>query len=101
MKIKASITIITALAAGVLSTAAQVTVDVRLDSVQFWVGQQDGLDLTVTLPAKHKLELPPIKAGDELMPDVEVVEVLKPESLRDEMKEEIKAMLDKYRNDDE
>ena len=29
------------------------------------------------------------------------VEVLKPESLRDEMKEEIKAMLDKYMNDDE
>lgn len=80
MKIKAIITIITALAAGVLSAAAQVTVDVRLDSVQFWVGQQDGLDLTVTLPAKHKLELPPIKAGDELMPDVEVVEVLKPDT---------------------
>ena len=77
VKIKA---IITALAAGILSAAAQVTVDVRLDSVQFWVGQQDGLDLTVTLPAKHKLELPPIKAGDELMPDVEVVEVLKPDT---------------------
>ena len=29
------------------------------------------------------------------------VEVLKPESLREEMKEEIKAMLDKYRNDNE
>ena len=60
--------------------AAQVTVDVKLDSVQFWVGQQDGLDLIVSLPVKARLTLPGIKSGDELMPDLEVVEVMRPDT---------------------
>ena len=59
---------------------SQVVVEVRLDSVQFWVGQQDGLDLTVSLSANDKLELPLIKAGDELLPNFEVVEVLRPDT---------------------
>lgn len=63
-----------------LTSTSQVVVEVRLDSVQFWVGQQDGLDLTVSLSTKDKLELPPIKAGDELLPNFEVVEVLRPDT---------------------
>lgn len=77
---KRSIIFAVGLAVMLMNAAAQVTVDVKLDSVQFWVGQQDGLDLTVSLPAKDKLEMPPIKAGTELMPDVEVVEVMEPDT---------------------
>ena len=54
---------------------AQVQVDVKLDSLQLFIGQQTGLTLSVTLDAKQKLRMPDIKKGQELIPDVEVVEV--------------------------
>ena len=54
---------------------AQVQVDVKLDSLQLFIGQQTGLTLSVTLDAKQKLQMPDIKKGQELIPDVEVVEV--------------------------
>lgn len=55
---------------------AQVTVTARLDSVQFYVGQQDGLEVQVSFPADKTLQLPPVKKGMEIIPNVEVVEVL-------------------------
>jgi hypothetical protein len=55
---------------------AQVQVDVKLDSLQLFIGQQTGLTLSVTLDTKQKLQMPDIKKGQELIPDVEVVEVL-------------------------
>lgn len=61
-------------------SSAQVTVDIRLDSVQFFVGQQDGLELQVTIDARQKLQFPVLKPGDQLVPDVEVVEILKPDT---------------------
>ena len=59
---------------------AQVQVDVKLDSMQLFIGQQTGLTLSVTLDAKQKLRMPDIKKGMELVPDVEVVEVDKPDT---------------------
>ena len=57
------------------SARAQVQVDVKLDSLQLFIGQQTGLTLSVTLDTKQKLRMPDIKKGQELIPDVEVVEV--------------------------
>ena len=57
------------------SVKAQVQVDVKLDSLQLFIGQQTGLTLSVTLDTKQKLRMPDIKKGQELIPDVEVVEV--------------------------
>ena len=50
-------------------------VDVKLDSLQMFIGQQMDLTLSVTLDAKQKLQMPDIKKGMELIPDIEVVEV--------------------------
>ncbi len=60
---------------------AQVTVTARLDSVQFFVGQQDGLELQVTLPAGKTLQLPPFKKGMEIISDVEIVEMDAPDTV--------------------
>ncbi len=57
------------------SVKAQVQVDVKIDSLELYIGQQTGLTLSVTLDAKQKLRMPDIKKGQELIPDVEVVEV--------------------------
>ena len=54
---------------------AQVTVTARLDSVQFYVGQQDGLELQVSMPAGRALQMPVLKKGMEIIPNVEIVEV--------------------------
>ncbi len=59
---------------------AQVTVDVRIDSLQLLVGEQTGLTLNVTLDSKQKLTLPQLKPGDELIPNVEVLEVSRPDT---------------------
>lgn len=60
---------------------AQVTVSARLDSVQFFVGQQDGLELQVTMPAGKHLQLPDFRKGIEIVPNVEIVEVEKADTL--------------------
>lgn len=54
---------------------AQVSVTARLDSVQFLVGQQDGLELEVSMPAGHDLLLPELKKGMEIIPNVEIVDM--------------------------
>ena len=59
---------------------AQVQVDVKLDSLQLFIGQQTGLTLSVTFDAKQKLRLPDIKKGQELIPNVEVVDLGKPDT---------------------
>ena len=45
-----------------------------------FIGQQTNLTLSVTLDAKQKLQMPDIKKGQELIPDIEVVEVGKPDT---------------------
>ncbi len=59
---------------------AQVQVDVKLDSLQLFIGQQTGLTLSVTLDAKQKLRLPDIKKGQELIPNIEVVDLGNPDT---------------------
>ena len=63
-----------------LSVRAQVQVDVKLDSTALFIGQQTGLTLSVTYDAKQKLKMPDIKKGQELIPDIEVVEVGEPDT---------------------
>ncbi|MCM1371612.1 MAG: hypothetical protein NC113_00650 [Bacteroides sp.] len=60
---------------------AQVTVNARLDSVQFYVGQQDGLELSVTMPVGKTLQLPPFRKGMEIISDVEIVDVDVPDTV--------------------
>lgn len=60
---------------------AQVTVTTRLDSVQFYVGQQDGLELLVSMPAGCTLQMPALKKGMELVPNVEIVQVDDPDTV--------------------
>lgn len=59
---------------------AQVQVDVKLDSLQLFIGQQTDLTLSVTFDAKQKLVMPNIKKGQELIPDIEVITVGKPDT---------------------
>ena len=54
----------------VSAARAQVTVTARLDSVQFYVGQQDGLELQVSMPAGRALQMPVMKRGMEIIPNV-------------------------------
>ena len=62
--------------------SAQVNVTARLDSVGFFVGQQDGIELQVVMDAGRHLQLPRIRKGDMLVPNVEVVDVLKADTQR-------------------
>jgi hypothetical protein len=64
-----------------LNSSAQVSVVARLDSVNFYVGEQDGLELQVTLPSNQRLQLPPFKKGMEIVPNVEIVEIDKPDTI--------------------
>lgn len=63
-----------------LSIRAQVQVDVKLDSLQLFIGQQTDLTLSVTIDAKQKLVMPDIKKGQELIPNIEVVTIGKPDT---------------------
>ena len=74
-------TIISVLALLALATArAQVNVDVRIDSLQLLIGEQTGITLSVSMDARQKLEMPQLKSGQQLVPNVEVVQVMKPDT---------------------
>lgn len=62
------------------SVQAQVTVDLKIDSLQLLVGEQTGITLDVSLGANQQLTLPAISKGSELVPNVEVVEVSSPDT---------------------
>jgi hypothetical protein len=64
----------------VLHGNAQVLVDVKVDSLQLFIGEQTNLTLDITLGAKQKLQLPALKKGDQLIPNVEVVEIQRPDT---------------------
>ncbi len=59
---------------------SQVLVDVKMDSLQLLVGQQTGVTLNVTIDQSQQLTLPALKPGDQLVPNVEVLEVSKPDT---------------------
>lgn len=62
------------------SVLAQVTVDIKIDSLQLLVGEQTGITLNVSLGSHNKLKLPQFRNGDELIPNVEIVEVMPPDT---------------------
>ena len=64
----------------VIGIRAQVQVDVKIDSLQLFIGQQTDLTLSVTYDAAQKLVMPDIKQGQELIPNIEVVTVGKPDT---------------------
>ena len=64
----------------VFNVDAQVLVDVKVDSLQLLIGEQTNLTLGVTLGAKQKLQLPALKKGDQLIPNVEVVNIQCPDT---------------------
>lgn len=59
---------------------AQVIVDVKVDSLQLFIGEQTNLTLGVTLGAKQKLQLPALKKGEQIIPNIEIVNVLRPDT---------------------
>lgn len=56
---------------------AQVTVDVKMDSLELFVGEQTRITLDVSTDAGAKVVMPRLKAGDMIVPGVEVVDVAK------------------------
>ena len=64
----------------VYNVNAQVLIDVKVDSLQLLIGEQTDLTLGVTLGAKQKLLLPELKKGDQLIPNVEVVNIQRPDT---------------------
>ncbi len=61
--------------------SAQVTVDIKIDSLQLFIGEQTGITLDVSMDANQHLVLPMLRNGDELVPNVEVVEVMDPDTI--------------------
>lgn len=59
---------------------SQVTVDVKIDSLELFVGQQTRITLDVSCDKKAQLIMPQLSAGSELTQGVEIVEVEKPDT---------------------
>lgn len=59
---------------------SQVLVNAKIDSLQLFIGQQTDVVLNITLDAKQKLQLPALKKGDELIPNIEVINVHRPDT---------------------
>lgn len=70
-----------------MPASAQVQFEVRIDSLELMIGEQTGITLDLTCNKGQKIALPQLKAGDELMPNVEIVTASVPDtSLLDEGK---------------
>ena len=52
-----------------------MTFDAKIDSLNLFIGQQTVITLDVSMGAGQKLEFPPLKKGDQLVPNVEVVDI--------------------------
>lgn len=59
---------------------AQVSFHVHIDSVEFYIGEQTRLTLDLVTNKSQNIILPKYKSGDEIIPNVEVVEVSKPDT---------------------
>ena len=64
----------------ICSARSQVAVDVRVDSLQFFIGEQTDITLSVSLDKGQKLEMPYLRKGSEIIPDIEVIEVKRPDT---------------------
>ena len=70
---KKTLLIILLTSACLLQSVAQVSLTAKLDSVQMLIGQQDGLELQVTMPKGSRLQWPQLPDGAEIMHNVEMV----------------------------
>lgn len=61
----------------VFALSAQVTVNVKIDSLELFIGQQTGVTLDVSFDSKSRLEMPVLNAGNQIIPGVEIVDVAK------------------------
>ena len=59
---------------------AKITVEATIDSIQIFVGQQAHVTLKVTSAYKDKLELPPFKPNTLVLPNVELLDISKPDT---------------------
>ena len=75
MKRKIFILWLALLCTGVSRLMAQVTVDVKIDSLQLLIGQQTGITLSVSCDADQHPVLPALQDRSQLTPGVEVVKV--------------------------
>lgn len=60
----------------VLACFAQVTVDATIDSTQIYIGQQTGITLQISADADKIIELPHYDSLAQIVPGIEVVQVL-------------------------
>ena len=54
---------------------AQVVFDVRIDTTQLCIGEQAGITFNVALDSQQKLVLPQYKVGQQIVPNVEIVDI--------------------------
>ncbi len=70
----------------VLGLRAQIQVDIKIDSMQIYIGEQTAITLDVTCDANQKPQLPQFSSSladdtyDMLVPGVEVIEQCKPDT---------------------
>ena len=55
--------------------SAQVQIDIKIDSVELYVGEQTGITLKVTADSGKKVSFPELKPGNELVPNIEIIDV--------------------------
>ena len=75
MKKKLGILILALFTLGTFGALAQVVVDIKIDSLQLFIGQQTGITLDVTCDAKQQPVFPDLKERSMLTKGVEVVKV--------------------------
>lgn len=69
-----------------MSVRAQVLVDIKIDSLQLYIGEQTGITLGVTCDAKQSPQFPQFNSSlrdgyfDQLVPGIEVIESCKPDT---------------------
>ena len=61
---------------GMQFVQAQVTVDVKIDSLELLVGEQTGVTVDVSCDAGARVEWPALKRGTMVVPGVELIDVL-------------------------
>lgn len=59
---------------------SQITVDVKIDSMEILIGEQTGITLEVGADAKVPVVFPQLKIGDTLTTGIELVEIAKPDT---------------------
>lgn len=60
--------------------SAQVKVSAKIDSLELAIGEQTGITLDVACNKGQKLQLPLMKVGEELVPNVEIIAVGSPDT---------------------